>query len=127
MENYENENNANLAEIAVDILARLNEIAEMLKNKHAEKDVIVENFLLDRDQVLKILGVSVSTLARWRMNNQIPYKLQKNGTTVYVFRELLESLKRGDFAARGFDRTAALQRMQDFYRGRYSALSIDAL
>ena len=96
----------------------MRDLSSYIQELRSERDKVIEGIVLNREQVLEILNVSKSTLARWRQDRMIPYKVLKNNCSVYLYDELFVALKRGDFSARGFDRTAAIRRMKEFITGR---------
>ena len=104
----------------------LHEIRDMMKeflsyihDLREERDRVVDGIILDREQMIAILDVSISTIARWRQNGMLPYRVLQNNCTVYEYSEVYAALKRGDLNARGFNRMAALRRMKNFYDGKF--------
>ena len=117
-EQIESINDVSVGQAINEIRDIMRDISSFVKELRSERDKTIEGIVLNREQVLEILNVSKSTLARWRQDRMIPYKVLKNNCSVYLYDELFVALKRGDFSARGFDRSAAIRRMKDFMTGR---------
>lgn len=114
----ENDEAVSVGQAIHEIRDMMRDLSTYIQELRAEREKILQGVVLSREQVMSLLNVSKSTLARWRQDGVIPYKVLKNNTSVYLYDELYTALRRGDFAARGFNRTAAIQRMKEYMTGR---------
>ena len=97
------------------VLDRQDEIKDSISGLSARQKAIVGDIKLDSLEV--ILEVSDSTLYRWRnapAPNNLPHYIRDNGTIYYDFDEVLQSLRKGQLVARGFNRLKAIENMAKY-------------
>ncbi len=87
-------------------------------NELKQDYVVLENQIeLTSNDVMTLLGVSKSTLSRWRNNNLIPFRYIALNQVVYPFKELYIAVKIGRASCRGFSRVEVLQRLNAYKDG----------
>lgn len=69
---------------------------------------------LNSKDVMGILQVSASTLARWRASNQVKFKYISSNHVVYPFLDLFYAVKTGKASCKGFSSIVALNRMKEY-------------
>ncbi len=100
-----------------DIRELILEIHGFIKDLKDDYDKFVADVRLDRSTVEELLGVSSSTLARWRARGVLPYGINESGASYYLFDDVYVALKRGVLEAKGFKRLDALGRLKAFKNG----------
>lgn len=88
----------------------------ILELKH-DYAVLEENIELSTSDVLRLLGVSKASLARWREANSVPYRYVSCNHVVYPFKGLYIAIKTGRASFKGFRRLEALQRLNAYKDG----------
>ena len=83
-------------------------VAESLKKKKIE---------LNSSDVLRLLGISKASLARWRDSKVVPYRYVSCNHVVYPFKGLYIAIKTGRASFKGFRRVEALQRLNAYKDG----------
>ncbi|MDL2213758.1 DNA-binding protein [Bacteroides sp. OttesenSCG-928-E20] len=97
----------------------ISEVYVFMKDMKHDYDAIVGSIEMDRQTIGRLLGVSESTLYRWRSapNFTLPCHYHSDRSTYYVYDEVYIALKRGQLRAKGFDRIEAMQRMKMYKEG----------
>ena len=88
----------------------------ILELKH-DYAVLEENIELSTSDVLRLLGISKASLARWREANSVPYRYVSCNYVVYPFKGLYIAIKTGRASFKGFRRLEALQRLNAYKDG----------
>lgn len=88
----------------------------ILELKH-DYAVFAENIELSTSDVLRLLGISKASLARWREANSVPYRYVSCNHVVYPFKGLYIAIKTGRASFKGFRRLEALQRLNAYKDG----------
>ena len=88
----------------------------ILELKH-DYAVLEENIELSTSDVLRLLGISKASLARWREANSVPYRYVSCNHVVYPFKGLYIAIKTGRASFKGFRRLEALQRLNAYKDG----------
>ena len=88
----------------------------ILQLKH-DYAVLEENIELSTSDVLRLLGISKASLARWREANSVPYRYVSCNHVVYPFKGLYIAIKTGRASFKGFRRLEALQRLNAYKDG----------
>lgn len=88
----------------------------ILELKH-DYAVLEENIELSTSDVLRLLGISKASLARWREGNSVPYRYVSCNHVVYPFKGLYIAIKTGRASFKGFRRLEALQRLNAYKDG----------
>lgn len=88
----------------------------ILELKH-DYAVLEENIELSTSDVLRLLGISKASLARWREANSVPYRYVSRNHVVYPFKGLYIAIKTGRASFKGFRRLEALQRLNAYKDG----------
>ena len=73
--------------------------------------VLEEKIELNSSDILRLLGISKASLARWRNSKVIPYRYVSCNHVVYPFKGLYIAIKTGRASFKGFRRVEALQRL----------------
>ncbi|WP_025843447.1 hypothetical protein [Porphyromonas gingivicanis] len=79
--------------------------------------VLEDKIELNSSDVLRLLGISKASLARWREAKVIPYRYLSSNHVVYPFKGLYLAIKTGRATFKGFRRLEALQRMNAYKDG----------
>ena len=79
--------------------------------------VLEEKIELNTSDVLRLLGISKASLARWRDTNAIPYRYISCNHVAYPFKGLYLAIKTGRATFKGFRRIEALQRLNAYKDG----------
>lgn len=79
--------------------------------------VLEDKIELNSSDVLRLLGISKASLARWREVKVIPYRYLSSNHVVYPFKGLYLAIKTGRATFKGFRRLEALQRMNAYKDG----------
>lgn len=88
----------------------------ILELKH-DYAVLEENIELSTSDVLRLLGISKASLARWREANSVPYRYVSCNHVVYPLKGLYIAIKTGRASFKGFRRLEALQRLNAYKDG----------
>ncbi len=79
--------------------------------------VLEDKIELNSSDVLRLLGISKASLARWREAHVIPYRYLSSNHVVYPFKGLYLAIKTGRATFKGFRRLEALQKMNAYKDG----------
>lgn len=79
--------------------------------------VLEEKIELSSSDVMRLLGVSKASLARWRESHTIPFRYISSNHVVYPFKGLYIAIKTGRATFKGFRRLEALQRLNAYKDG----------
>lgn len=93
---------------------RITSFILQLKHDYA---VLEEKIELSTSDVLRLLGISKASLARWREANSVPYRYVSSNHVVYPFKGLYIAIKTGRASFKGFRRLEALQRLNAYKDG----------
>lgn len=69
---------------------------------------------LGSKDVMTMLGISASTLTRWRSDKKVKFRYLSSNHVVYLFSDLYEAIKSGKATCKGFSNIEALKRMEDY-------------
>ncbi len=100
-----------------DLKTMIKEIYDYIIELKKDYDKFVADVRLDRHSVQELLGVSEATVGRWRAKKLLPYYINDSRNSYYLFDDVYVACKRGQLDIRGFDRIAALKRLNAFKNG----------
>ena len=90
----------------------LRDVASFIHELKNDYEVLEEKIELNTMDILRLLGISKASLARWRDANLVPYRY-----IVYPFKGLYLAVKTGRATFKGFRRLEALQRLNAYKDG----------
>lgn len=93
------------------------QVAEFIKELKCDYSLLEEQIELSTGDVLRLLGISKASLARWRESNSVPYRYVSCNHVVYPFKGLYIAIKTGRATFKGFRRLEALQRLNAYKDG----------
>ena len=93
---------------------RITSFILQLKHDYA---VLEEKIELSTSDVLRLLGISKASLARWREANSVPYRYVSCNHVVYPFKGLYLAIQTGRASFKCFRRLEALQRLNAYKDG----------
>lgn len=93
------------------------QVADFIKELKRDYSLLEENIELSTGDVLRLLGISKASLARWRESNSVPYRYVSCNHVVYPFKGLYIAIKTGRATFKGFRRLEALQRLNAYKDG----------
>lgn len=80
-------------------------------------EVLEDKIELNSSDVMRILGISRASLARWRESNSVPFRYVSANHVVYPFKGLYIAVKTGRATFKGFRRIEAIQRLNAYKDG----------
>lgn len=95
----------------------IRQVAGFILELKRDYSVLEDKIELNSSDVLRLLGISKASLARWREANMIPYRYLSSNHVVYPFKGLYLAIKTGRATFKGFRRLEALQRMNAYKDG----------
>ncbi len=95
----------------------LHRVTSFILELRREYIVLEDKIELSTSDVLRLLGISKASLARWRETNSIPYRYLSSNHVVYPFKGLYLAVKTGRATFKGFRRLEALQRLNAYKDG----------
>lgn len=95
----------------------LKSIIDFLHDMKNDYSVLEDKIELNSSDVMRLLGISRSSLARWRDSNSIPFRYVSSNHVVYPFKGLYVAVKTGRASFKGFRRVEALQRLNAYKDG----------
>ena len=95
----------------------LRQVADFIKELKRDYSLLEEKIELSTGDVLRLLGISKASLARWRESNSVPYRYVSCNHVVYPFKGLYIAIKTGRATFKGFRRLEALQRLNAYKDG----------
>lgn len=95
----------------------LHQVTSFILELRREYTVLEDKIELSTSDVLRLLGISKASLARWRETNSIPYRYLSSNHVVYPFKGLYLAVKTGRATFKGFRRLEALQRLNAYKDG----------
>lgn len=95
----------------------LQRVTSFILELRREYTVLEDKIELSTSDVLRLLGISKASLARWRETNSIPYRYLSSNHVVYPFKGLYLAVKTGRATFKGFRRLEALQRLNAYKDG----------
>lgn len=114
METYDT---LNLAVEIRSLREELRQVARFILELKRDYAVLEDKIELGTSDVLRLLGISKASLARWRESNSVPYRYVSSNHVVYPFKGLYIAIKTGRATFKGFRRLEALQRMNAYKDG----------
>lgn len=104
-------------EVTPDLREIIMETHDFIKQLKNDYDQYISDLRLDRRTVEELLGVSTSTVARWRRDGVLPYTITPSGMTTYLFEDVLAAVKRGVLTSKSFSQMEAICRLKAFKTG----------
>ena len=95
----------------------LHRVTSFILELRREYTVLEDKIELSTSDVLRLLGISKASLARWREINSIPYRYLSSNHVVYPFKGLYLAVKTGRATFKRFRRLEALQRLNAYKDG----------
>lgn len=95
----------------------LRDVASFIHELKNDYEVLEDKIELSTIDVLRLLGISKASLARWRDANLVPYRYISSNHIVYPFKGLYLAVKTGRTTFKGFRRLEALQRLNAYKDG----------
>lgn len=95
----------------------LHDVASFIFGLKNDYEVLEEKIELSTTDILRLLGISKASLARWREANAVPYRYISSNHVVYPFKGLYLAVKTGRATFKGFRRLEALQRLNAYKDG----------
>ena len=95
----------------------LRDVASFIYELKNDYEVLEEKIELSTIDILRLLGISKASLARWRDANLVPYRYISSNHIVYPFKGLYLAVKTGRATFKGFRRLEALQRLNAYKDG----------
>lgn len=80
-------------------------------------EVLEDKIELNSSDVMRLLGISRASLARWRDSNAVPFRYVSANHVVYSFKGLYIAVKTGRATFKGFRRIEAIQRLNAYKDG----------
>ena len=93
------------------------QVADFIKELKREYSVLEEKIELNSSDVMRLLGISKASLARWRDANAVPYRYVSCNHVLYPSKGLYIAVKSGRATFKGFRRIEALQRLNAYKDG----------
>ena len=107
----------NLLEEVRALREEIRQVAGFILELKRDYSVLEDKIELNSSDVLRLLGISKASLARWRESNAIPYRYLSSNHVVYPFKGLYLAIKTGRATFKGFRRLEALQKMNAYKDG----------
>lgn len=95
----------------------MDRIAGFIRELKRDYSVMEENIELNSSDVMRLLGISRASLARWRDSKAVPYRYVSSNHVAYPFKGLYIAVKTGRASFKGFRRVEALQRLNAYRDG----------
>lgn len=92
-------------------------IASFIVEMRRDYSVLENKMELSSSDVIRLLGISRASLARWRDTNAIPFRYVSCNHVAYPFKGLYVAVKSGRASFKGFRRVEALQRLNAYKDG----------
>lgn len=77
------------------------QVADFIKELKREYSVLEEKIELNSSDVMRLLGISKASLARWRDANAVPYRYVSCNHVLYPFKGLYIAVKSGRATFKG--------------------------
>lgn len=107
----------NLLEEVRALREEIRQVAWFILELKRDYSVLEDKIELNSSDVLRLLGISKASLARWREAHAIPYRYLSSNHVVYPFKGLYLAIKTGRATFKGFRRLEALQKMNAYKDG----------
>ena len=92
-------------------------IAGFIVEMRRDYSVLEDKMELSSSDVIRLLGISRASLARWGDTNAIPFRYISCNHVAYPFKGLYVAIKSGRASFKGFRRVEALQRLNAYKDG----------
>lgn len=102
------------SEVYQKLLAQLDRIEGFVERTAGLYCDIEENLELTSKEVTDTLGISLSTLYRWRQGGTIRHRYLKNGEIRYPFNALYFAIKHNHLKVPGLDQEEGMKRLNKF-------------
>lgn len=96
------------------LLTQLNRIESFVERTTGLYCDIEENLELTTKELVSVLGVSLSTLYRWRQNGMVRYRFLKNGEIRYPFNALFFAVRHAHLSVPGLSKEEVMKRLNKF-------------
>lgn len=91
--------------------------SRLYRGMRRDYSVLEDKMELSSSDVIRLLGISRASLARWRDTNAIPFRYISCNHVAYPFKGLYVAIKSGRASFKGFRRVEALQRLNAYKDG----------
>lgn len=95
----------------------IDKVSGFIAELKSDYEVLEEKIELNSSDVMRILGVSRASLARWREANAVSFRYVSANHVVYPFKGLYIAVKTGRATFKGFRRIEAIQRLNAYKDG----------
>lgn len=112
--------NHSINQLVSEVQLMRGEIAQILcfiTSLQKDYSVLENEIELSTNDVIRLLGISRASLARWRECRVIPFRYKSCNHAVYPFKGLYIAIKTGRATFKGFRRVEALQRLNAYKDG----------
>lgn len=113
----ETNSNGTLLEEVRALREEVRQVSSFIMELKRDYCVLEERIELNTSDVLRLLGISKASLARWRDTNVVPFRYASCNHVLYPFKGLYIAVKSGRATFKGFRRLEALQRLNAYKDG----------
>lgn len=113
----EKDNHNSLLEQMRQLKTEVEKISGFIYELKKDYTVLEDKIELNTSDVLRLLGISKASLARWRDARVVPFRYVSCNHVVYPFKGLYIAIKTGRSNFKGFRRVEALQRLNAYKDG----------
>lgn len=96
------------------LITQLNRIEGYIERTTGLYADIEDNLELTTKELVRILGVSLSTLYRWRQSGMVRHRFLKNGEVRYPYNALFLAVKHAHLSVPGLGKEEVMKRLNEF-------------
>ena len=96
------------------LIKKIKDIEQYVRRTSDLFSELEETLELTSREVMDTLGVSKSTLYRWRESHTIPFRYDERGNALYPYKDLIIAIKNGSLTMQNANKSQILAKLSDF-------------
>lgn len=96
------------------LMKKITDIEQYVRRTSDLFSELEETLELTSREVMDTLGISKSTLYRWRDSHTVPFRYDERGNALYPYRDLVIAVKNGSLTIQNANKSQILAKLSDF-------------
>lgn len=96
------------------LMKKIKDIEQYVRRTSDLFSELEETLELTSREVMDTLGISKSTLYRWRDSHTIPFRYDERGNALYSYKDLVIAVKSGSLTMQNANKSQILAKLSDF-------------
>lgn len=96
------------------LMKKIKDIEQYVRRTSDLFSELEETLELTSREVMDTLGISKSTLYRWRESHTVPFRYDERGNALYPYKDLVIAVKNGSLTMQNANKAEILAKLSDF-------------